>query len=185
MVDVFSGGYYGYSMEGFRSVIAQWSQFGVFDILLPLILIFAVVFAILEKINIFKNRGVNLLIAMVVGFFTISNPYVSGFFMYLFSNLGLGIAIMLALIILLGVALKPDEATWKWVFGIVGGIIFLIVLAKSGAFQVLLGDQFVFWLQQNSAFSILIVFVILAVIAVLTGFKKEQTAVGTIMPPAH
>lgn len=190
MVDIFSsgyygGGYYGYSMEGFRSVIAQWAQFGVFDILLPLILIFAVVFAILEKINIFKNRGVNLLIAMVVGFFTISNPYISGFFMYLFSNLGLGIAIMLALIVLLGVALKPGEGAWKWIFGIVGGIIFLIVLAKSGALQILLGDQFIYWLQQNSAFSILIVFVILAIIAVMVGFKKEEEAVGRIMPPTH
>lgn len=174
--------YYGYSMEGFRQVVAQWSQYGVFDILLPLILVFAVVFAILQKINIFNNKGVDMVIALVIGFFTISNPYVSGFFMYLFSNLGLGIAIMLVLIILLGVALKPDTPTWMWIFGLVGGVIFLIVLGRSGAFTVLFGAGFPYWLQQNASLIIIGVVVVLMIGAVMVATKKEGIGGGVAAP---
>jgi len=179
MVDGY--GYYGYSMEGFREVIMQWSQYGIFDILLPLILVFAVVFAILEKINIFNNRGVSLIIALSIGLFTISNAYISGFFMYLFSNLALGIAIMLVLVVLLGISLKPDEKTWKWIFGILGGVIFLVVLARAGTFQVLFGQGFYFWLQQNAAWAVIAILVAFAFIAVLSATNEEKKKKGLLV----
>jgi len=175
----------GYWAEGFRDIMYEWSRFGVFDILLPLILIFAVVFAILEKINVFGNRGVNLIVALVIGFFTISNPYVSGFFMYLFSNLGLGIAVLVALIVLLGVAIEPSGNTWKWLFGIVGALLFLVVLGRSGAFTVLFGDSSIYWLYQNSAAIIILVFVALAVIAVIAGTRRAGSLAGAGMAAPH
>ena len=175
------GYYYGfYSMEGFRGIMAQWAQFGVFDILLPLILVFAVVFAILEKINLFRNRGVHLVIAVVIGFFTVSNPYISGFFMYLFSNLGLGVAILLGLIVLLGVALQPNTKTWSWIFGIAGGLIFLVVLGRSGAFSMMFGSNFGYWIQANSALVFVFVIIAIMIIAVLVGVKGEQGAKAAV-----
>jgi len=167
-------GYYGsFAWTNLYGVLQQWEQFGVFTVLFPLILVFAIVFAILEKIDLFKNRGVHLLIALVIGFFTVSNPYVSGFFMYFFSNLGLGIAILLGLIILLGVALKPGEKTWGWIFGIFGGTIFLFVLVRSGLLGWMLGENFWYWFQANSVLVILLLIVAAMIGIVMMATKKK------------
>lgn len=165
---------------GFRDVVTQMGQFGVFDVLLPLVFVFTLVFAILEKINIFNNKGVSLVLSLIIAFFTISNPYISGFFMYLFSNLGLGIAILLVLVILLGFGLNENTPAWKWIFGIVGGALFLVVLGRSGTFSVLFGSNFSFWIQQNAAWIIMIVVVILAIVGVFlaVGRNTKQAATG-------
>lgn len=171
MVDGFS---YGFGMSSFRDVIEQWARFGVFDVLLPLLLVFVLVFAILEKINLFKNRGVNLVIALILAFFAVTNPYVSIFFMYLFSNLAIGIAILLVMIVLLGVALKPDEKTWQWVFGAGGFVLLLIVLAKAGFFNYVLGPNVWYWMQQNAASLILLVIVVGVVVFLIASVKGEK-----------
>ncbi len=176
MVDGF--GYYGFGMSAFRDVIEQWARFGVFDVLLPLLLVFVLVFAILEKINVFKNRGVNLVIALVLGFFAVTNPYVSVFFMYLFSNLAIGIAILLVMVVLLGIALQPEEETWKWVFGVGGFILLLIVLAKAGFFGYALGPNAFYWMQQNAASLILLLVVIGVVVFLLASVKGEKNHSG-------
>ena len=168
-------GYYGsFAWTNLYGVLQQWEQFGVFTVLFPLILVFAIVFAILEKIDLFKNRGVHLLVALVIGFFTVSNPYVSGFFMYFFSNLGLGIAILLGLIILLGISLKPDEGTWKWIFTIFGGVIFLFVLVRSGLLKWMIGENFWYWFQANSALVVLLLIVAAMVGVVVMTAKKNK-----------
>lgn len=167
-------GYYGFGLTSFRQVMEQWAQFGVFDVLLPLLLIFVLVFAILEKINLFKNRGVNLIISLVVAFFAITNTYVSIFFMYLFSNLAVGIAILLVMIVLLGVALKPEEKTWQWVFGIGGAFLLLIVLEKAGFFTYIFGPAVWYWIHQNLASLILLLVIIGVVIFLYASVKTEK-----------
>jgi len=169
MADVFYSPFSG----GFYSLIEQWQQFGVFTVLLPLILVFAIVFAILEKINILNNRGVHLVIALAVGFFTVSNPYVSSFFLPLFSNLGLGIAIVLVLVILVGIAVKPDNKSFKWIFGIVGGIIFLVILGRTGMFQYMFGQNVGLWISMNSSWLVLIIFLVLVAVGVMVGARGE------------
>ena len=169
---------YGLGYGAWANVMAQWENFGVFTILLPFILVFAVVFAILEKIALFENnRGVNILIALVIGFFTISNPYVSYFFRYIFGNLAWGIAIMIAVVILLGLSLKPDEATWKWIFGILAAVLFLSIMSKPMAdgkngLQFLIGDSLWNWVQANGAMVVLGLFMLFAVLAIVMTGKK-------------
>lgn len=163
---------------GFRDVVIQMGQYGVFDVLLPFIFIFTLVFAILEKINIFNNRGVSLVLSLVIAFFTISNAYIAGFFMYLFSNLGLGIAILLVLVVLLGFGLKESDTSWKYIFGIVGGAIFLVVLGRSGTFSMLFGPNFNFWVAQNAPWIIMIIITGLIIAGVFIGFNRSQQSGG-------
>ncbi len=173
---------YGSGYGAWANVMAQWENFGVFTILLPFILVFAVVFAILERIELFKdNRGVNILIALVIGFFTISNPYVSYFFRYIFGNLAWGIAIMIAVVILLGLTLKPEETTWKWIFGILAAVLFLSMMSKPMAdgrtgLQFLFGDSLWYWVQANSAMVVIGLFVAFAVMAIVMTGKKHDGA---------
>jgi hypothetical protein len=185
-------GYSGYGFSGgygaWQTLMDQWSNYGVFTVLLPLVLVFAVVFAILERINLFKNRGVHLLIALVIGFFTISNPYISSLFMYLFANVGFGIAILIALVVLIGLAIKPDTKAWGWIFGIMGGVIFLAVLGREAypggpsGLRFIVGDAFWNWIQMNSAMVTILVIIAIAVIAVIAAGKTEEKAFGKIMP---
>lgn len=173
---------YGSGYGAWANVMAQWENFGVFTILLPFILVFAVVFAILERIALFKdNRGVNILIAIVIGFFTISNPYVSYFFRYIFGNLAWGIAIMIAVVILLGLTLKPEETTWKWIFGVLAAVLFLSMMSKPMAdgksgLQFLFGDSLWYWIQANSAMVVIGLFVAFAVMAIVMTGKKPDSS---------
>jgi phosphoglycerol transferase MdoB-like AlkP superfamily enzyme len=159
---------------GFYSLINQWQSFGVFTVLLPLILIFAVVFAILEKINILNNRGVHLVISLAIGFFTVSNPYISSFFMPFFSNLAIGVIIVLALTILIGLAIKPDDdQSIKWIFGITGFVVFIVILAKTGVFKYMFGDNTDIFLAQNSAWVVLFIVLAILVLGVIMGSRGE------------
>jgi len=163
------------------SLLDQWQQFGVFTVVMPLILIFAVIYAILEKADLFKNRGVHMIIALAVAFFTVSNPFISSYFLPLFSNLGLGIAILLVFIVLLGFILPQDEkkrGTFYTIFGILGGILFLFVIGKAGIFTALFGGGFEIFIRQNAAWIVIFVFVALMIGAVLmfgNDAKKKKT----------
>ena len=183
---------FSYSVMGgygaWQTVMDQWTSYGVFTILLPLVLVFAVVFAILERINLFKNRGVHMLIALVIGFFTISNPYISSLFMFLFANVGFGIAILVALVVLIGLAIKPDTKAWSWIFGIMGFVIFLAVMGREtypggpSGLKFIVGDAFWNWVQVNSAMVSILVIIGIAVIAVVAAGRGEEKAMGRIMP---
>ena len=49
-------------------LLRGWESAGIFDFLLPFLLIFAVVFGILSTIQIFgKHKGVNVIIAVTIG----------------------------------------------------------------------------------------------------------------------
>ncbi len=168
---------YGFA-GGFRDVVTQMAQYGAFDVLLPLVFVFTLVFAILEKINIFNNRGISLVLSLVIALFTISNAYISGFFIYLFSNLGLGIAILLVLVILLGFGLKENTGVWKWIFGVVGGALFLVVLGRSGAFNLMFGPGWQFWIQQNAPWIIGIIIIGLVIAGIAMIPRNSSTGAG-------
>lgn len=156
-------------------MVMQWSQIGVFTVLLPFVLVFAVVFAILEKIDLLKNRGVHTIIALAIAFFTISNPYVTSFFVPLFSNLGLGVAILITLVILLGLAINPEGGTWRTIFTIVGIGLFIVILARAKIFDYL--NVFGYCDAYCQSVTVFIIIVAMAVFtALFFGKKKEERA---------
>ncbi len=121
------------------TVIAQWQTAGIYDFLLPFLLIFAIVLGILRSTNIIGgNKGLHIIIALVIGLMATSYNYSSGlllsdFLRELFPRLGLGLAVLVALLILVGLFIS-DEAmkTWaQYVLMGIGVVIFLIVILKS------------------------------------------------------
>ena len=55
----------------FVSFISWFEGIGGFDIILPFILIFALSFAVLDKVQIFGKKNVNVIIAIILGFFLV------------------------------------------------------------------------------------------------------------------
>ncbi|MFH1358768.1 MAG: hypothetical protein ABIH37_02690 [archaeon] len=113
-------------------LLNTWADLGIFAYVLPFLMIFAMVFGILTKSEILgKNKGVHATIALAVGLLSLQFDYVSGFYASIFPYAGMGMAVLLVGLILMGL-LSPDgskAASWIW-FGL-GALIFLFVMAGA------------------------------------------------------
>ncbi len=126
----------------------QWEAAGIFEFLLPALLIFAVIFGILSATKIMGgNRGINMLIALAISLLAIRTPLVSDFFSQVFPNFAIGLAVILGIVILAGLFVGDKNSrafysTMMWVgFGI-GIIVAVIVLNNNNWY----GS---FWWQEN------------------------------------
>jgi len=93
--------------------------------------IFALVYGILVKTSILgDNKGVNATIALSFGLLALQFDYVSGFYASIFPYAGMGLAVLLIALILLGLTRdekKPFIPVWLGI----GVVIFLFVLFAS------------------------------------------------------
>lgn len=112
------------------TILNYWQNIGVFSYLLPFLLIFAVVYGILEASNILtRNKGVNATVAVVIGLLSLQVGYVQTFFTEAFPRFGVGIAVLLIVLILMGLFVgDTDKKVIYWVFIVIGGIIAFAVL---------------------------------------------------------
>ncbi len=137
MVIEMMGGFISLAWSGFGgnalgNMFAQWEASGVFSYMLPFLLIFAVVFGILTRIQIFKEaKAINAIIAFVVSLMALQFNFVSVFFAEIFPRMGVGLIIILAAMILLGM-FAPNR-TWVTItFFIIGAIVLIVILVNSG-----------------------------------------------------
>ncbi|MBS3084168.1 hypothetical protein J4423_05160 [Candidatus Pacearchaeota archaeon] len=141
---------------------AQWETSGVFDFLLPALLIFSVIFGILTSTKVLGgNKGVNSIIAASAALMAMRLQVVSDFFGLLLPGLGIGIVVIVVVLILAGLFMSQGNIhEWMPTFfwgGIVVGLIIVITVLNSFAW---FGS---FWWQQNwvSIAWIAVLFVIL------------------------
>ncbi len=155
-------------------VFMQWQQYGVFDYVLPGLLIFALVFGVLSTVQFFrKNRGVDAIIALAVALLSLQFDYVPMFFREIFPRAGVGIAIILVILILTGLFI-PWEAKWPvYVMWGVGAIIALVVIALSFSSWTFIGSYW--WQQYGSAIVIAVIVLIAVIVVVVSSGKKTHT----------
>jgi hypothetical protein len=149
-----------------QNILNQWSQAGFFSLIIPWLVIFAVTFGILERLGLFgdQSRAINAVIGLSVGFLAIQSDFVSTFFAELFPKFGLGIAIILAAIIFVGMF---TENKALWVLFVIGITVFILVI--GGTLSVL-GLSSGLDLSENLPAILLIVFIIV----VITSFTKKE-----------
>jgi len=122
------GGFYGGDIG---NLLSYWEQAGVFSYVLPFLLIFALVFGILAQTKIFgENRTISGIIALVVGLLALQFEFVPIFFSEIFPRLGVGLAVLLVAMILLGM-FAPNRTWMTYTFLGIGAAIFLVVLVKT------------------------------------------------------
>ena len=160
----------------FESLIYQWADIGLFSHILPFLLIFAVVFGILDKMKLFsKQKGVQVIIAVVLGLLAIRTHLLGDVLAVISPRLGVGLVILLALLVLIGLFV-PDKSQFIWGFILmgVGVVIFLIILGQLGGqlgwFSGSYGGDLIAWL----VLAALIIGVIVAISAT-SGDKKDKT----------
>ena len=98
---------YGISSGGtIGNFLYNLETLGFFSYVLPFLMIFAIVFAILEKIGFLgKNKGINFVLALAVALMALQFQFVSYFFAEIFPRLGVLLSILLVAIILLSLFL--------------------------------------------------------------------------------
>ncbi len=115
-------------------IFYQWEYLGVFDFLLPFLLVFAVVFGVLSSTKFLgSNRGVYVIIAVVIGLLALRwQFFFSEFLAEIFPRLGVGLAVIITLLILVGMFIAEDEARyWGWGLGAIGAIIAIIIFYQT------------------------------------------------------
>lgn len=121
-------------MVDIGTILLQWENIGVFTYLLPFLLIFAVIYAILSTSGILgKERGIHGVVAVVIALMALRFNIVSDFFNEIFPRLGVGLAVLLSIMILVGIFLDDENGKKWWLVGlsVVGVIIAVVIVARS------------------------------------------------------
>lgn len=118
---------------GIGNALFQLEQMGVFAYLLPFLLIFALVYGILNKTSILGNsQGINVVLSLAIGLMALQFNFVSYFFSEIFPRMGVGLAILLVMAVFLGGFVDLENQKWgKWLFFGVGALIVLIIVFQS------------------------------------------------------
>jgi hypothetical protein len=107
---------------------------GGFDYVIPFLLLFAVVFAILQKSKILgENRVIEAIVAASVGLLAIQFGFVSEFFRVIFPRFGVILSIFLVLLIIFGFFWPHDKKSHgSWIGWILGPALIIWALSAWG-----------------------------------------------------
>ncbi|MFH1326589.1 MAG: hypothetical protein ABIH59_00490 [archaeon] len=163
-------GFYGGAIG---ELLSKWEGLGVFSYMLPFLIIFALIFGILNQMRLFKDsRAVNSILALAVSLMSLQFEFVPRFFSEVFPRLGVGIAIILVVLILVGLFMDPSKGGIMITLLGIGLVIAVVVLVNTSN---ALGWNSSFWIEDHWDIVITILIVALAVGLVigLTGKRKK------------
>lgn len=159
----------------FGELMQRWQDTGIMSFILPWLLIFALVFGILSRINVFgENKTVSAIIAVAVAFLSLQFGMVPQFFAEVFPRLGVGLSIILVALIFGGLFLDPDKPGIGYGLLAIGAIILIVVLVTTaGSLGWSTGD----WFNQHwgDVVAIVVVIVIIAVVAGSVDSKPDSS----------
>lgn len=112
-----------------ENIIFRLENLGFFDLILPMILMFAIIFGVLSYAKIFgDNKGIHALIAMVLALLAVRFPLYTDFLNVVSEKLAIGIVILLGFVILIGLfTTKESNAAWGWILITVAVIIIFVI----------------------------------------------------------
>ena len=178
-------GYGGYGSGGFGgttdffSFIQDWQALGVYDVILPFLLIFVLTFAILENISLFgtNRKNVHVIVAAIIGLLFVRNSFLVYVVQNFLGNLAFLIVVILMVMMLFGIFGFTDwsQGVWKY-FGI-GIPILAILWSLLRDIQGYGGGLFDWWnalpYQIKSSLLPLLIFIVVIAFAI-----KESPAVA-------
>jgi len=117
----------------FGNILNQAANAQVFAYVLPFLLVFALVYAILNKTQILgDNRGAIVIISVALGLLSLVGDYFPSFIQVMSPKLAIGLSILLAVLILLGLFQSDPDTKWvKYIFVGVGILAFVFIAYSS------------------------------------------------------
>jgi hypothetical protein len=118
----------------YQDIIYQLERLGFYDLVLPFLLLFSVVFGVLSYTRIFgDNKGIHALIAIVFGFLATRFAFFSDFLNIISPRLGVGLVVLLVLIMLIGLFTPEGSApVIGWIMIGIGVVVFIIIMFSVG-----------------------------------------------------
>lgn len=96
----------------FYELLGNFDQIGGFDLLLPFILVFTLVFAVLQKIKLFgEKKNINMVVSLVIAIFFLNNTYLIFVLQQFLPNVSIILIVFLMFLLLLGIF--AGETTFK------------------------------------------------------------------------
>lgn len=153
----------------FPDFLQNLDNIGFFQYVLPFLLIFAVVFAILGEIPIFKEKkGPAVIVALAIGLLSLQLNIVPAFFQTVFPNFGIGLSLLIVALILAG-AFISGETAYKWIFFGIGALIFIAVMFSSLSDIHFIGSD---WWNMYGGLLVVVVIIAGVVVAAILGTKQ-------------
>ncbi|MCF7910120.1 hypothetical protein K9L16_00415 [Candidatus Pacearchaeota archaeon] len=156
-----------------RDVFYSWEQFGFFDYIIPFLLLFSIIFAVLMRLKAFKdNKAISAVISLSVSLMAVAqfDRLIPQFFSEIFPRLGVGLAVILVLLILTGLFIDPKEKGLMYTLLGIGVIVGIVVLVQTAG---AVGWSSSYWWYDNWP-AIAGVVIILVAIAVIVGAGSEK-----------
>lgn len=168
----------------FRGVVTFLDKLGVYDIVLPFLLVFTIVFAILEKTRIlgidkidnkeYTKKNLNAMVAFVVAFLVIASTALVRIINEVMANVVLLIILVISFLMLVGIFLGTGETTlekypgWMKFFMVVLFIAIVAILLQALGWLKLIIDIFALSPTTDWAATLVLLIIVIAVMIYVT-----------------
>lgn len=115
-----------------QEIFLKWEQFGLYNFILPFLLLFSILFGVLGFIKTFsEHKSINVIISVALSLIAVRFQFFTDFVQLIAPRLGVGIIILLAIMILIGL-FTPDKSrvTIGWIMLAVGVIIAIVIFGQ-------------------------------------------------------
>lgn len=171
---LFSASYGFFQGGGIGDLLNYFEQAGFFSYVLPFLLIFALVFVTISNMKLFgENKGVSAVIALCVGLLALQFNVVSLFFSEIFPRVGIALSIMLAVMIILGLFIDPDQKWTKYMLLGMAFITLFIVLFQQ-AYSSFWYDIFYFFDAKTFSWLMLGIIVVVLIITIVKPTFRDR-----------
>ncbi|MBW3004366.1 hypothetical protein KY310_00855 [Candidatus Woesearchaeota archaeon] len=147
------------------NVIGFLQKIGIYDVVLPFLLTFTIVFAILEKTKIlgseeiegkkYTKKNLNAMVAFVIGFLVIASGKLVEAITMVSANIIILLLLSVFFLMLVGTFFKSDEDValtgwWRYIFMIIMfvGIVFIFLYAIKTDSGISWLELFINWIRQ-------------------------------------
>jgi|SRR3989339_1810035 len=174
----------------FRGVISFLEQIGVYDIILPFLLVFTIMFAILEKTKVlgvdkingkeYTKKNLNSIFAFVVAFLVIASTKLVAIINETMANVVLLLILAICFLMLVGVFFGSNEFTlekypgWTKFFMVLMFIGIVLIFLNALDWLKYILSLFVYWDSQWAATFLLFILVIVFMVFITWEPKKES-----------
>ena len=172
--------------SAFRGMIGFLNKLGVYDVILPFLLVFTIIFAILEKTKIFglenglTKKNINAMVAFVIGFLVIASTRLVAVINEVMANVVLLVILGVSFLLLVGVFFSSEKEfslenfpTWQTVFMILMFIGVVVIFLNALGWL-----QFIFDLFNNInadwAATLIFIIIIIGFIVWITRSPKKE-----------
>ena len=172
-------------MASFDQVLVAWDNYGVFEYLLPFLVVFTITYALLQKVQLFGQAGkkINVVLALSFGLLFLQNVYLRTLFQRFIPNVSFILIACLMFLLLLGI-FGGSHSAWRG-FALFLALIFSIISIIIAVSNDYLGEGYSslyeWWFALDTVARSTIIFVIIILIVVGYAIKDDSNQQGGLM----